>query len=536
MSNITAVIRHSGFWNAENCFVNYTIDAIVFKDYASYDDLVAAMANQVRIDTTIKTINIRYMMEGDSMPLEIHNDMCVRVYVELIKENKLFGIYTIRCISEQCVWKLKASSINRSTMFKIKEFVDKHTCPLKDKGYSCNQASSGFVVDIIKPKITNYKRKYTPRDIIDDVINEFGVEVSYMKAYRAKERVVTELRGDPADSYKKLPGYVYILDKTYLGSYIRMLKNTGNEFLYLFVALYAFIKGFDNCRPTIVVDGSHLKSEYNGTFGSASTLDGTGILKIQFLIICLRESYGIRENMCIVSDRHESIIKAASRIYPGVPHFACIWHLWKNVYSRYRKSHEMLSGVFYSMANAYTQEEFGMLMEKVEKVDIRVKEYLDLAGREKWARLYAPVNRAWTMTSNIAESINSTIVQARELPIYDFLEEVILATEYLHTVIDDGRRFIVYLEKKTCTCKEFQIEEMPCPHARVVLKSKNLTADNYCSNLYKPETVVKTYDVPVYPLPDKSVWKIPASISEDIVLHRDIRDLPEGQRRNAISL
>ncbi|XP_060210461.1 uncharacterized protein LOC132637385 [Lycium barbarum] len=264
--------------------------------------------------------------------------------------------------------------------------------------------------------------------------------------------------------------------------------------------------------------------------------------------------------MCIVSDRHESIIKAASRIYPGVPHFACIWHLWKNVYSRYRKSDEMLSGVFYSMANAYTQEEFDMLMEKVEKVDIRVKEYLDLAGREKWARLYAPVNRAWTMTSNIVESINSAIVQARELLIYDFLEEVrmmfgrwnhtnrqngsytfttlgkkfnellsineykstrmkvIPATEYLHTVIDDGRRFIVCLEKKTCTCKEFQMEEMPCPHAWAVFKSKNLTADNYCSNLYKPETVVKTYDVPVYPLPDESERKIPASISEEIVL------------------
>ncbi|XP_059306271.1 uncharacterized protein LOC132057672 [Lycium ferocissimum] len=76
------------------------------------------------------------------------------------------------------------------------------------------------------------------------------------------------------------------------------------------------------------------------------------------------------------------------------------------------------------MAKAYTQDEFDMLMEKVATVDIRVKDYLELAGREKWSRLYAPVNRAWTMTSNIAESINSALVQARELPIFDFLEEV----------------------------------------------------------------------------------------------------------------
>ncbi|XP_060192276.1 uncharacterized protein LOC132621838 [Lycium barbarum] len=242
-----------------------------------------------------------------------------------------------------------------------------------------------------------------------------------------------------------------------------------------------------------------------------------------------KEAYGLRESMCVVSDRHESIIKAVFKVYPIVPHFACIWHLWKNVYNKYRKSHKVLSGVYYAMAKAYTHDEFDMLMEKVETVDIRVKDYLELAGREKWSRLYAPVNRAWTMTSNIAESINSALVQARELPIFDFLEEVrimfgrwnftnrqngsytfttlgkkfnemlsiserksarmtvIPSTEYVHTVIDEGRRFIVCIEKKTCSCKEFQMEEIPCPHAWVVLKKKNLTADNYFSKIYKPE-------------------------------------------------
>ncbi|XP_070040689.1 uncharacterized protein LOC142168859 [Nicotiana tabacum] len=76
------------------------------------------------------------------------------------------------------------------------------------------------------------------------------------------------------------------------------------------------------------------------------------------------------------------------------------------------------------MAKSYTQDEFDSLMEKVEKVDIRVKEYLELARYEKWARLYAHVNRGWTMTSIIVESINIALVSARELPIYDFLEEV----------------------------------------------------------------------------------------------------------------
>ncbi|XP_070049560.1 uncharacterized protein [Nicotiana tomentosiformis] len=219
---------------------------------------------------------------------------------------------------------------------------------------------------------------------------------------------------------------------TYPGSHIRMEKSSKNEFMYLYISLYAFIKGFDYCRPIIVVDDSHLKSAYTGTFVLASMLDGAAYGVVysendvawlwlfgQFKVAC-----GERENMCIISDRNESILKSISRVYPTVPHFACIWNLWNNVYKRFKKSHAKLSEVYFSMAKAYTQDEFDSLMEKVEKVDIRVKDYLELAGYEKWARLYAPVNRGWTMASNIADSINSALVSARELPIYDFLEEV----------------------------------------------------------------------------------------------------------------
>jgi len=128
--------------------------------------------------------------------------------------------------------------------------------------------------------------------------------------------------------------------------------------------------------------------------------------------------------MCIVSDRNDSIIKVVMQVYNDVQHYACTWHLWKNVQTKYRKSHEKLSPVFYTMAKTSNQSDFNRLMKIVEKVDIRVKEYLELVGYDKWSRIYAPVHRGWSMTSNIAESINVTLVSTRELPIYDFLEEV----------------------------------------------------------------------------------------------------------------
>ncbi|XP_060195187.1 uncharacterized protein LOC132624420 [Lycium barbarum] len=655
MSSITTVIRHSGFWNEQNCFVDYKLDAVVFKDYCSYGDLVETIAIQLGVDISRKTISIKYVVEGDNMPIEIRNNMGVRVYVELKRENRGFEAYplcvsitdndlenfmsgesavgddmfqlefndymyainvvdsndldasdcakavvlfqnnddliisnkehkdvfvdqiykdkdtlknvmanyairkrfnfrtersnavsyTLVCCLTDCRWKFRASSIANSEMFRVRSFHDEHTCPLKDKVYSQRQVTSWLIgASVVKPKIANHKRKYTPGDIVDDVKNEYGVDVSYMTAWRAREKAMNELRGEPTESYKKLPGYVYILDKTYPGSHVRMHISQQNEFLYLFITLKAFIKGFECCRPIVVVDGSHLKTTYNGTFVSASTLDGAvpicfmlyfTVILHKNMYVQFKQAYGNRDNMCVVSDRHESIIKASNG--------------------------EVLSPVFYALAKAYTQAEFDKLMEKIEKVDFLVKEYLEDAGREKWARLYSPVNRGWTMTSNIAECINGKLVAARELPVFDFLEEVrkmfgrwnctnrrngtytfttlgkafqqLLSineckslrmtvepsTEYVYTVNDEARRFIIDLKKKTC-------------------------------NLFKPKTVIKTYDVPVDPLPDETEWNIPKHISDEVVLPprykrppgrpKKKRDKPLmetmiGKRRNACS-
>ncbi|XP_049344034.1 uncharacterized protein LOC125808367 [Solanum verrucosum] len=193
---------------------------------------------------------------------------------------------------------MKASNISKSGMFRIRAFNTDHTCPLKDKVYSQKHATSKLIGGIVKPKFVDHKRKYTPSDIRSDVKIYLGVDVNYSLAWRAKEKALISLRGTTAASYSKLPAYLYMMDITYPGSHIRLKKTDKNEILYLFVALNNCIQGFDHCRPVIVVDGSHLRGPYNGTFVAASTMDGA------------------------VSDRNESIIKAVTKVYKNVPHYA----------------------------------------------------------------------------------------------------------------------------------------------------------------------------------------------------------------------
>ncbi|XP_047264158.1 uncharacterized protein LOC124896612 [Capsicum annuum] len=196
------------------------------------------------------------------------------------------------------------------------------------------------------------------------------------------------------------------------------------------------------------------------------------------------------------------------------------------------------------MAKSYSKIEFHSLMEKVEAVDVRVKNYLNLTGYDKWARSYASVHRGWTLTSNIVESINATLVSARELPIYDFLEEVRLmfdligkfqeilqqnevestrmkvipASEYIYTVHDKEKHFIVCLKEKKCSYNAFQLDEILCVHACAVLDSKNFKKGSYCSDLYKPKTVLRTYNASFYPLPHKDDWIISDKILVEVVL------------------
>ncbi|XP_016576697.1 uncharacterized protein LOC107874425 [Capsicum annuum] len=215
------------------------------------------------------------------------------------------------------------------------------------------------------------------------------------------------------------------------------------------------------------------------------------------------------------------------------------------------------------MAKAYRKEDFDYIMSKVGKVNPRVKEYLEEAGYDKWSRCHSPINRGRTMTSNIAECINGCLVDVIVLPILGFLEEVRIlfaawncknseiasytnttlwrrfqeiltdngvkslrmtvkiAGSYLYCVYELGRRYIVDIDRGMCNYYRYQIDEILCVHTIVILKSINIDVKEYgryCSELYRPNTIVKTYELPTVPMPDMKDWIVPESVDAEEVL------------------
>ncbi|XP_009627897.1 uncharacterized protein [Nicotiana tomentosiformis] len=410
-----------------------------------------------------------------------------------------------------------------------------------------------------------------------------------MQAWRAKEKALEFLRGHPADSYSRLPSYLYILEKTYLVSVIKLQKTDDDCFLYAFVALSTSIKGWEYCRPVVVVDGTFLKSAYRGIMLTTSTMDATcSILPLAYTVVDsendaswkwffeqFKHAYGEKLNMCVVSDRNECILKATSIVYTDMPHYACMWHIWTNIRSKFKKGHLKLSELYFTTARSYTLDEFNERMSKIKEIDTRVRVYLYDIVYHRWSRVNAMVNRTWTMTSNIAELLNAITKDAREFPIVELLEymrtllerwtnerllkvngtftyhgekynkelednmtlsqkmRVRASTDHIHTLIDGVKRFIVCLQNKRCSCGQFHLDELSCAHALEDLRHRNESYENYCSPYYTRENLLHTYEILVDPLPDESKWNVPQHIAEEVVMpptKKRQRGRPQKQR------
>ncbi|XP_060959148.1 uncharacterized protein LOC115700082 [Cannabis sativa] len=490
--------------------------------------------------------------------------------------------FQIKCLDKDCKWSLRASRNGTTENFVIRKYNEKHTCSLSIRFGDQRKASAKIIGDCVKYKFLNIKTTATPTNIRFEMNDKYGIQMNYMKAWRSREHALNIVRGKAKESYQLLPSYFYMLQKTNPGSVVHIKTEENNNFLFCFIALNASLKAWEKCRPIIVVDGTFLKATYGGTLLTASAQDAAS--KIFPLASCvadsendlswewffekLRATFGVRQEQCVISGRHESIIKAAQQVFPEIQHGYCVYHLLNNLKTTFKKNARFFEKPFSRAAKAYTAKNFEYHMRELDALDRRVRPYLQKIGYDKWSRLYSKHKRYSTMTSNVAESLNAANLAARELPITTLMEalrtliqewtcknrkmaqgtftkltpvaemkmkgnyktalklKVRASNEHIFEVYKVKRSRVVNLEQKTCTCNRFQIDEMPCAHALAVMKEMYLDPQNYCSDYYSTKNWLETYEATVYPVGKQSNWDIPQEI-------KDIEILPPLERVKA---
>jgi hypothetical protein len=128
------------------------------------------------------------------------------------KSNK--STYTIICVDNNCSWRLSATKMDTNEFFVVRKYAREHTCEVGIRQNDHRQARSWFIGRQIMHKFQDPRTIYRPTDIINDIRREYGVVMSYQKAWKAKECALEDLMGSTEESYAKLARYCHNMVRT----------------------------------------------------------------------------------------------------------------------------------------------------------------------------------------------------------------------------------------------------------------------------------------------------------------------------------
>ena len=198
-------------------------------------------------------------------------------------------------------------------------------------GYE-RQATHGVIGEVMRSRYAGNSGPPRPNEIIQVMLGDHNVNISYWKAWRSREVALDYAKGSSGESYKLLPDYLQRLVVANPGTITHMETQFeagfGHRFKYMFLALAASVNGFKRMRSVIIIDGTHLRGKYGGCLMTASAQDGNyqvfplaiGIVDSEndkaweWFFKMLLHFIPNKEETVFVSDRHASIYYGISKV------------------------------------------------------------------------------------------------------------------------------------------------------------------------------------------------------------------------------
>ncbi|XP_070045095.1 uncharacterized protein [Nicotiana tomentosiformis] len=251
-----------------------------------------------------------------------------------------------------------------------------------DQRHATSKFISGYIIDNLRDP----RFEVTPAFVMTEMQKLHGLDIGYHKAWHAIQRTSALIRGTPEENYELLSSYLFLYMFYAYGSSIAVSKDANNQIFPLAFGI--------------------AESENNNSY--------------KWYFSELRNAIGSRDNLIFLSDKHQSIAHGIAKVYPESHHGICIYHLEQNLKRRKVKS-EVIK-LFQSTARVYRHKEFDLYMSDIAKVDKKTFDYLMEEPPERWARSCSPRRRYDMLTTNIVESMNSVLLEARELPILRMMD------------------------------------------------------------------------------------------------------------------
>ncbi|KAJ0967547.1 hypothetical protein J5N97_024464 [Dioscorea zingiberensis] len=496
--------------------------------------------------------------------------------------------FIARCSKEGCPWRIHVAKCPGVPTFSIRTLHADHTCE-GVRNLHHQQASVGWVARSVEARLRD-NPQYKPKEILQDIREQHGVAVSYMQAWRGKERSMAAVHGTLEDGYRLLPAYCEQIRRTNPGS-IALVYATGSEncFHRLFISYRASIYGFLHaCRPLLELDKAQLKGKYLGSLLCASAVDANDTLfPLAFAIVDsetddnwmwflseLRKLLGVSTDkmpvLTILSERQKGVVEAVETHFPSAYHGFCLRHVSESFRDEFKNS--KLVNLFWNAVYALTSAEFEMKVAEMMEVQ-DVMSWFHRYPPSLWAVAYFEGVRYGHFTLGVTELLYNWALEGHELPIVQMMEhirhhltawfderrnmgmswtsvlvpsaekliseavadsrcyQVLRANKVEFEIVSSERTNIVDIQSRCCSCRRWQIYGIPCAHAAAALLSCGEDVRLYAQDFFSINSYRETYSQDINPIPDKSLWKDLAEGTEGGLGKSDIIIRPPKTRR-----
>ncbi|KAH7835808.1 hypothetical protein Vadar_030054 [Vaccinium darrowii] len=438
--------------------------------------------------------------------------------------------FIAKCSKEGCPWRVHVAKCPGVPTFSIRTLHGEHTCE-GVRNLHHQQASVGWVARSVEARVRD-NPQYKPKEILQDIRDQHGVAVSYMQAWRGKERSMAALHGTFEEGYRLLPGYCEQIRKLNPGS-IASVFTTGqdNFFQRLFVSYP--VDADDGLFP-LAIGIVDVESDENWMWFMSE----------------LRKLLGVNtDNMprlTILSERQPSIVEAVETHFPSAFHGFCLRYVSENFRDTFKNS--KLVNIFWNAVYALTAVEFESKISEMVEVSQDVIPWFQHFPPQLWAVAYFEGVRYGHFTLGVTEILYNWSLECHELPIVQMMEhirhqmsswfterrnlgmrwssvlvplaekkileaitdarcyQVLRANEVEFEIVSSERTNIVDIRTRECSCRRWQLYGLPCAHAAAALISCGQNAHLFAEHCFTVDSYREAYSHIINPIPDKSLW------------------------------
>lgn len=450
--------------------------------------------------------------------------LSLRKEFRVVRSNS--STYDVRCVKEGCPWRVYAGKGKWKTHWTCSIVVE-HTCYSESVKKSHRNLSVSFIANEMHGLIVD-NLAYEPKMIIRHIERTFQYSISYIKAWRAKQKVLEMRFGTFEASYNNLPSMLSKIIERNPGSSFDLKhfpnpRGGPNILQRVFFCLGASVRAFQYCVPVLCIDGTFLTGKYKGQILTAVGVDGNNhILPVAFAFVENENTdswywflervkiqvVAARRDVCLISDRHSGLLAAIRNLKHGYSTYGAIWpdvenrwcmrHMGANFYDHFKNKE--LMNLFKRLCNQNQQRKFNALWKVLDELTRKQTEdgasssntavqsveskpfshWIRDAPKEKWALLYdTNGTRYGIMTTNIAECYNMVMRGVRSLPLVAIVEFILYGcTKYFITrhaaviptmnnaAMEFGDRVTEYLRLKLRKAANHSVVPMGCMEHR----------------------------------------------------------------------